>query len=110
MSIGEGDFHRLADQTLQALVDALDDGIGDVADVDLQGGIATVAFDDGRNYVINKHVPTRQIWLSSPVSGAWHFQWDERASRWCSTRDPAVDLNGLLGGEIAAITGYTLGF
>lgn len=110
MSDGEADFHKHADEMLQALVEALDHGIGDVADVDLQGGVVTVAFDDGRQYVINKHAPTRQLWLSSPVSGAWHFAWDGEGARWRSTRDPAVDLKGLIGGEIADATGYTLGF
>ncbi len=110
MGIDESAFHKHADEALRTLLDVLDRSIGDVADVDLQGGMLTIALEDGREFAINKHAASRQLWLSSPVSGAWHFVLDDDRRRWCATRDPAVELRGLVGGEIAAATGYTLGF
>ena len=94
----ESAFHKLADQLLARLNATLEDGLED-ADVDLRGGILTVEFDDGRQYVINKHAPTRQVWLSSPVSGATHFEHDPARGIWRSTRGEAV-LTDLLAAEL----------
>ena len=99
MSLDESRFLTLADDTLRRLADAIDDAIGAEYDVDFEAGILTIAAGHGQ-YVVNKHAPNRQIWLSSPRSGAWHFDWDPATERWRSTRDATVELTGLLGGEL----------
>lgn len=104
----ESAFHTLADQTLARLQAAIEAAIGDDAAVDLRGGILTVELDDGRQYVINKHAPSQQIWLSSPVSGAGHFGHDPATGRWRSTRGGAV-LTDVLAAELAAATGRDIG-
>jgi frataxin len=103
MSLDENAFEALADQTLQRFMDHIDAVLGDCLDVDLDGGILTIEFDSGDQYVVNKHAPNRQIWMSSPVSGASHFDFDGEA--WISSRDPTTFLAGLLAGELAAATG-----
>jgi frataxin len=78
-------FESLAD----SLLAALEAGIGDHADAELQGGVLTVDGDaksGGGTWIVNKHAPTRQIWLSSPVSGARHYAFDEAAGQWRDTR------------------------
>jgi frataxin len=100
-------FETLADRTLQHLFAQIDAELGDVADVDLRGGILTVALDDGRQYVINKHAPNRQIWMSSPVSGASHYDHDEASGGWRSTRDGDL-LAPRLARELAELTGTTI--
>ncbi len=75
-------FETLAD----SLLEALEAGIGD--DADLQGGILTVEGDEG-TWLVNKHAPTRQVWLSSPKSGARHFGFDPAAGLWTDTRGGA---------------------
>lgn len=102
-------FHSLADRTLARLQAVLETAIGDDAEVDLRGGILTVELDDGRQYVINKHAPTRQIWLSSPMSGAGHFAYDAATDAWRSTRGAAA-LADLLAAELAAATGRDVEF
>ncbi len=57
--------------------------------------------------MINKHTPNRQIWLSSPVSGAAHFVHDPDAGVWRSTRAD-VQLHRLLASELAAATGHRI--
>jgi len=76
-------FDTLADRTLQHLFAAIDAELKD-ADVDLRGGILTIALEDGRQYVINKHAPNRQIWMSSPVSGGSHYEHDAASGASCS--------------------------
>jgi len=100
-TIDDSTFETLASGLLDALMQALDDQIGDDADVDIQGGILTIDLDDGGQYVINKHGPNRQVWVSSPVSGAWHFDW--RDGRWIEARE-GKEMLGLLASELAAAT------
>ena len=54
------------------------------ADVDLLDGILTVTLPQGQQYVINKHGVTRQIWVSSPFTGAHHFRLKDE--QWTCTR------------------------
>jgi len=98
-------FEDLAESTLEHLFEALDDAIGDDADVDFDNGILTVELEDGRQYVINKHAPNKQIWLSSPISGAAHFEYDGQA--WVSTRGGEALLS-VLNAEISQISGETV--
>jgi frataxin len=95
--MSDSSFESLAD----SLLEALEEGIGNVADAELQGGVLTVEGDAG-TWVINKHAPTRQIWLSSPKSGARHYAFDPDSGLWRDTRGPG-DLMTTLAGELGAV-------
>ena len=56
------------------------------ADADLREGVLTIELDSGGTYIVNKHAPNREIWVSSPKSGAWHFAFDAARNAWCDTR------------------------
>jgi frataxin len=86
---------------LEVALDAAD------PDIELRGGILTVALDDGRQFVINKHAPTRQIWVASPVSGAAHYAWDEGRQAWRSTRAEA-ELRNTLAADLAQASGLAV--
>lgn len=105
----ESAFQAAAEATLGRLYAAIDERLGDDIDAELRGGILTLEFEDGRQYVINKHAPTRQLWLSSPVSGVAHFDYDEASRSWRSTRGgpPLVER---LAAELAAATGRDIAF
>lgn len=105
MTLDESRFHRLADALLQDIADKVDDELGDELDADIQGGILTIHLPDGGQFIVNKNAPLCQIWLSSPVSGAFHFDYDEDKDAWLSTRDRSVTLLGLLGRELAQKAG-----
>lgn len=77
-------FEALAGATLDRLAERLEEALADDADVELRGGILTVELETGGQFVVNRHAPTREIWLSSPVSGASHFA--RRGEAWTSTR------------------------
>lgn len=74
-------FESLAD----GLLESLEEEIGDHADAELQGGILTVEGDAG-TWIVNKHAPTRQVWLSSPRSGARHYAFEAVSGLWQDTR------------------------
>ena len=68
------DFEPLASKTLDGLAEKLDalDAAGEL-ELEYQNGIITITLDSGKQLIINKHAPSQQIWLSSPISGGLHF-------------------------------------
>lgn len=101
--MNQGEFERRAGEVLDALFEQIEDQLGDWLDVDMAGGILQIELPDGGAYVVNKHAPNREIWLSSPKSGAWHFA-PEDGGGWRSTRG-AEELTALLAAELAAASG-----
>lgn len=90
----EQTFENLADSLLMSLEEAL----GDQADAELQGGVLTVQGEEGV-WVVNKHAPTKQVWLSSPKSGASHYAFEGESGLWRDTRG-GPDLLATLGVEL----------
>lgn len=89
----ESTYHELADIALEKLyefLEGLEDTLDDPPDVELQMGVLTVTLEagryEGRQYVINKHTPTQQIWVSSPLTGAGYFAYDKPRNGWYPTR------------------------
>lgn len=106
----EPEFERQAGRVLDRLMQEIEDQAGDDLEVDLEGGILTIGLADGGQYLVNKHAPNREIWLSSPKSGAWHFRHDAEAG-WISTRvvdNVRPQLHRLLADELADATGNPL--
>jgi frataxin len=100
-------FESLADATLTRLQAAIEEQSDGDIDAELAAGILTLELESGAKYLINKHGPNRQIWLASPVSGAWHFAWSEGDQAWVSTRG-GERLDRLLGGELSQASGHSL--
>ena len=101
-------FETLADAMLGRIQSALEAAGGDL-DVELVEGVLTVETESGGKFLVNKHGPNRQIWLSSPVSGAWHFAWSETDQGWISTRG-GERLEDLLGRELSEAAGEAIRF
>jgi frataxin len=99
----QAEFERRAAEILESLFDQIEDQLGDWLDIEMTGGILQIELPDGGAYVVNKHGPNREIWLSSPRSGAWHFAASEDGA-WRSTRG-TEELSALLAGELAAASG-----
>jgi frataxin len=76
-------FHEMADILLEGLMEAIEtaDENGTI-DVEYISGVLTIKLPDGNEYVINKHEPTKQIWVSSPFSGAAKFSYNEDEDEW----------------------------
>jgi frataxin len=99
-------FESLADATLSRVQTAVETAGGSL-DAELIGGILTIEMESGGKFLLNKHGPNRQIWLSSPVSGAWHFAWSEDDQTWMSTRG-GERLEEVLGRELSAAAGEAI--
>lgn len=83
MSLSETAFITVAEATLGRLtgmVEALDSE--DVLEIDQSSGMLTIELPSGKQFVLNRQIPTRQIWLSSPLSGGLRFDYDEDSMVW----------------------------
>lgn len=100
-------FQSAADGTLADLMDKLEEALGDQFDIDLEAGVLTIELESGAQYLINKHAPMRQLWLSSPVSGAGHYDYDNTRDTWIDSRS-GEELSALLGSELSKAAGKPL--
>ncbi|XP_068642804.1 frataxin, mitochondrial [Aristolochia californica] len=104
----EDEFHRLADATLNDLQEKLEeygDSVQiDAYDVDYGNQVLTVKLGTLGTYVLNKQTPNRQIWLSSPISGPFRFDWDQSSQTWVYRRTKA-SLLPLLEIELESLCG-----
>jgi frataxin len=100
--MNESDFHCFADAMLATLEDVLEeaDQAGFI-DLEAAGSTLTVSLDDGKQFVVSKHAPTRQLWLSSPFSGAHHFTYDAEKRDWLLT--DGRSLKQVLDSELAHV-------
>lgn len=91
----ETEFIELAESTLQRIQSAVE-AVDDDLDVDRQGNVLTIEFDDGFQIVINMQTPTRQLWLAS-LKGGHHYE--RSGQEWldtCSRHSITEDLSALL--------------
>ncbi len=109
MSADDSRFETRAARTLGAIAAILEDADDGDLDIDLDDGVLTVQHDEAGTFVINRHLPLRQVWLSSPVSGAAHYAWDAAATRWTATRG-GPPLDDVLSDEFGRLTGRPLSF
>lgn len=83
MSLSDTAFTALADAMLNRLADAMEaydeDGL---LETELADGVLTVMLPGGKQFLVNRHRPTQQLWLSSPLSGGLHFDYDENNKVW----------------------------
>lgn len=101
------DFQLEAKKTLDELADLLDkfDSSGDL-ELEYSDGIITITLLSGKQFIINKHAPSSQIWLSSPLSGGLHFSRDVACCKW--KLNDGRDLYGILAGELKSIAGIDI--
>ena len=85
-------FQNLAKKTLDDIFNIVEKKFQDF-DVDFEGENLIIEVDNS-TFVLSIHNPTQQIWMSSPVSGAHHFEYKEEGNgyKWISTRDDSMNL------------------
>jgi len=105
--MNEMEYHKLADEALANITQKLEKADEDgVIELEMEGGMVTIALESGKQFIVSKHAPTRQLWLSSPLSGGLHFSYDEAQKDW---RLPdAKKLTAVLFSELAQIAGVVL--
>jgi CyaY protein len=78
--MNESEFNQLAEDTMTAIEDAIDDCGVDI-DYDSAGGILTLEFGNASQIIINKQTPLSQLWVAAR-SGGFHFDYDAQQQCW----------------------------
>ena len=99
----ESEFNELADAVFRQIEQAIDAG-NNAVECNRNGAVLELEFDDGAQIIINRHSPSREIWLAAK-SGGFHYAW--RGDRWLGTRD-GVDLFDKLRELVRQATGEDL--
>lgn len=88
VKLSEEQYHQLANEVFEIMLDELDAFFEEKkimeAEVDEEAGVMEINCSEG-TYIINKQPPTKQIWLSSPISGPKRF--DYHNNSWICLRD-----------------------
>lgn len=78
----DAEFVLESEKIIDKIAETIEDADpGGIIDVDLNGGILTLGTEHGV-FVINKQSAAKEIWLSSPISGPYHFA--PKGERWIS--------------------------
>mmetsp|Transcript_22375 Transcript_22375/g.54198 ORF Transcript_22375/g.54198 Transcript_22375/m.54198 type:complete len:260 (+) Transcript_22375:140-919(+) len=131
-----GDYHNVADETLNSIQDVVEDyleeyydtGLSekeeDIPEVNFSSGVLTMYLPSHGTWVINKQTPNQQLWWSSPISGPRRYEYDKKTERWVYSRvvdeEGTVDndevtyeeedtLGGILNKEFEGLFGKGLG-
>jgi len=94
---GESEFGALAERVLQAIGAALDVADADV-DWTLNDGVLTIDCGAAGTIIVNRHVPSREVWVAAKAGG-FHFR--AKDGGWVDTRD-GTDLGAALAGLLRA--------
>jgi len=96
----ESFYHKEADIELNKLLEFAE-GLEEISDTEaeLESGVLTITLPSKKQYVINKHTPSRQIWVSSPITGAGYYEFKD--GNWLPKR-ASDNTNIVLGAFIKA--------
>lgn len=104
-NLTDEEYHNYSNETFDQVLDELDKFFEDnkimEAEVDEEAGVMEINCSEG-TYIINKQPPTKQIWLSSPISGPKRF--DYYNGSWICLRD-GEKLSNLLQNEMNQMYG-----
>ena len=97
------EFKKKASETLDDIFNLVESKF-DNYEVDYEDENLRIDSLEGKGtFVLSIHTPTSQIWLSSPISGAHHFESKSPESvEWISTRDPNINLKQLIIKELGS--------
>ncbi|KAL0491829.1 frataxin [Acrasis kona] len=56
-------------------------------DMEVSDGVLNIKAGDVGTFVISRQTPTKQLWLSSPISGPWHYTFNADSKDWVCTKD-----------------------
>lgn len=100
------EYDDISNSYLEDLCDEIDIVSEKFPDIDfeLSQGVMTLTLPSG-TYVINRQPPSKQIWLSSPMSGPNRY--DMVGGKWISLRDE-TSLTELLSAELTETLSYKI--
>lgn len=102
----ETEFLHVAEETIFAIEDALDDCEVDI-DFDTMAEVLTLIFDNKSQVIINKQTPLKQIWVAAKAGG-FHFDYHDEKQDWVLNSDSSKSLSECLNEYCTAQAGETV--
>ncbi|MFN7039264.1 MAG: iron donor protein CyaY [Alphaproteobacteria bacterium] len=98
--MNDKDYNELVNTELNEILNLIEeiDQEG-VCEADLISGVLSISLPQGKQYVINKHLPTKKIWMSSPFSGPNYFEYKNN----CWINNKNINIIQVLKTEIESI-------
>ena len=78
--INESEFIDLAEDTIEAIQEAIEESGADI-DYDEINGVLTLEFENGSQIIFSKQTPAKQLWVAAKAGG-FHFDYDEVGEQW----------------------------
>jgi len=78
--MNESEFIDLAEDTIEAIQEAIDESGTDI-DYDEINGVLTLEFENGSQIIFSKQTPAKQLWMAAKAGG-FHFDYDETNQQW----------------------------
>lgn len=104
MSLSDTAYAALSNAALNRLADTLEATDEDgVLEIELLSGTLAIVLPSGQQFLVNRHTPSQQIWLSSPLSGGLRFDYDEMQQTWVLADGRQLDT--LLKAELETLLG-----
>eukprot|EP00873_Tetraselmis_striata_P037487 jgi/Tetstr1/457751/TSEL_044296.t1 len=97
--------YRCIDELHNSIEEYIEDAAVEGSDVEYGQGVLTIKLGAKGTFVLNKQTPNKQIWLSSPVSGP--FRYDFVGGEWIYNRD-GHSLHKKLSEELQNLVGAPL--
>jgi len=96
------EFRKLAQLTLDDIFNLVESKFDDF-EVDFEEeNLHIESSSKNLIFIVSIHSPTSQIWLSSPYTGAHHFElFSKNPIQWVSTRDKNIKLLDLIENELS---------
>jgi iron donor protein CyaY len=85
-------FHKKSDELFKEIINFIDTITNDIIDVNFTENVIEIDYD-GQVFVINKQNQIQEVWLSSPISGPYHFRYCDSNGIWIDRNN--IDLLGL---------------
>lgn len=92
--MNESEFHKIADETVEAIQYAIDESGADI-DYDEVGGVLTLEFENGSKIIFSKQPPALQLWMAAKAGG-FHFDYDEDSQLWICDSGDGEELYAML--------------
>ena len=81
------DFQSLSYKVLRLLTEMIDNAdFNEVLECENCDGLVKISDNKGNIYVVNKHEPSMQIWVASPISGSVRFSYDQSLNIWINDK------------------------
>ncbi len=106
--MNDTEFYHQILSVFQRLEENLEHQLDNQCDIDGREESLQVTLSSGEVWLLNRHGPTQELWLSSPLKGGIHFRFESDLQKWISTRLPQDELIHFLEKDISSVIGFPL--